>query len=202
MNVTRAGFRKRKKETFVEDKRIIDLFWERNEDAVALAQAAYGSYCLSIARRVLRSDEDAEECVNDTLLAAWKQIPPERPDSLANFLGRIVRNIAIDRLRKETAKKRGGSEADIALEELEETLTAAGTPESVLEQKELAAAVSGILRGFPAAERNIFIRRYWFLDTVPEIASRYGISAGKAAMILSRGRKKLAAALKKKEWIE
>ena len=202
MNVTRAGLRKRKKETSVEDKRIIDLFWERNEDAVALTQAAYGPYCLSIARRVLRDDEDAEECVNDTLLAAWKRIPPARPDSLANFLGRIARNTAIDRLRRDTAKKRGGSEAQIAFDELEETLTAAGTPESVLEQKELSAAVSGILRSFPQAERNIFIRRYWFLDTVPEIASRYGISAGKTAMILSRGRKKLAAALKKKEWIE
>ncbi len=186
----------------MEDKRIIDLFWERNEEAVALAQAAYGPYCLSLARRILGNEEDAEECVNDTLLAAWKRIPPARPDSLANFLGRIARNTAIDRLRRDTAKKRGGSEAQIAFDELEETLAAAGTPESVLEQKELSAAVSEILRGFPPAERNIFIRRYWFLDTVPEIAGRYGISRGKAAMILSRGRKKLVAALKKKEWIE
>ena len=140
--------------------------------------------------------------MNDALLAAWNSIPPIRPQKLAFFLGRIVRNIAIDRLRKDTARKRGGSESEVALEELEETLSAAGTPEEILEKKELAAAVNEILRGFPEPERSIFLRRYWFLDTVPEIAERYGISRGQAAMILSRGRKKLAKALKEKEWIE
>ena len=186
----------------MEDKRIIELFWERNEEAVALAQAAYGSYCLSLARRVLGNEEDAEECVNDTLLAAWKRIPPARPDSLANFLGRIARNTAIDRLRRDTAKKRGGSEADLTLDELEETLTAAGTPESILEKKELAVAVNEILRGFPELERNLLIRRYWFLDSIGEIAARYGFSQAKTSKILSRGRQKLAEALKKKEWSE
>ena len=186
----------------MEDRQITELFLQRNEEAVRAAQTAYGAYCLSIARRVLGNEEDAEECVNDVLLAAWNSIPPNEPENLAHYLGRIVRRIAIDRLRKETAVKRGGSEAVIALDELEETLAAAGTPEELLEKKELAAAVSGILRTFKEAERNIFLRRYWFLDTVPQIAERYGISRGQTAMILSRGRKKLAAALKKKEWIE
>lgn len=186
----------------MEDKQIVELFWQRDEAALTAAQAAYGPYCMSIARRIVNSPEDAEECVNDVLLAAWNSIPPNEPASLANYLGRITRHIAIDRLRRRTALKRGGSEAELAMEELEESLSAAGTPEELLEKKELAAAVNGILRSFKEPDRSIFLRRYWFLDTVPQIAARYSISRGQTAMILSRGRKKLAAALKKKEWIE
>lgn len=186
----------------MEDNRIIELFWNRREEAIEAAQAAYGSYCLSIARRILPSPEDAEECVNDAMLALWNSIPPNWPRRLPNYLGKIVRRTAIDRLRKETAAKRGGSEADLTLDELEETLTAAGTPESILEKKELAVAVNEILRGFPELERNLLIRRYWFLDSIGEIAARYGFSQAKTSKILSRGRQKLAEALKKKEWIE
>ncbi len=186
----------------MEDDRIIELFWNRREEAIEAAQAAYGAYCLSIARRILPSPEDAEECVNDAMLALWNSIPPNQPEHLSLYLGRIIRRNAIDRLRRENAQKRGGREAEIALNELEETLAAAGTPEEVLEKKELAAAVSGILRTFRETERNIFIRRYWFLDTVPEIADRFGLTTGQTAMILSRGRKKIAKILKKKGWIE
>ena len=186
----------------MDDREIIALFWDRNEEALAAVQEQYGGMMLRLAGRILASREDAEEAVSDALLDAWKAIPPHKPEHLMPFLGRIVRRRAIDRYRRETAEKRGGSEMALALEELENSLRDDNTPEEIWEGRALAAAISEFVKSLKEPARGIFIRRYWYLDTVREIADRTGSSQARAGMILSRTRRKLAAYLKEKEWIE
>ena len=186
----------------MDDERITDLFRQRDEEALVLTEQAYGSFLLALSRRILGNEEDARECVNDCLLEAWNSIPPHEPANLENFLGRIVRRRAIDRLRRENSLKRGGGEAALALEEFENALSAAETPESALEHKELAGAVQDFVRSLKQPERDLFVRRYWFLDTEKELAARWQMSRGQVAMKLSRTRRQLAEYLKKKEWIE
>ena len=186
----------------MDDGRITDLFWQRDEEALTQVERAYGTYLLSISRRILGSEEDARECVNDCLLEAWNSIPPHRPESLPNFLGRIARRRAIDRLRRRNALKRGGGEFVTAFEELEDTLASADTPESLFEKEQLAEAVRTFVRGMKQPDRDLFIRRYWYLESAGEIAAHFGCSRGRVDMILSRSRKKLLAHLKEKEWIE
>jgi len=186
----------------MDDGRITDLFWQRDEEALTLTERAYGGYLLSIARRILGDEEDARECVNDCLLDAWNSIPPHRPDSLPNFLGRIARRRAIDRLRRRTAGKRGGDETDAAFDELEDVASSAETPESLFEKEQLAEAVRHFVRGMKQPDRDLFIRRYWFMDTVAELSARWDMTTGQVTMRLARSRKKLAAYLKKEKWIE
>ncbi|MBO4837928.1 MAG: sigma-70 family RNA polymerase sigma factor [Lachnospiraceae bacterium] len=186
----------------MDDREIIALFWDRNEEALAAVQEQYGRMMLRLAGRILASKEDAEEVVSDALLDAWNAIPPHRPEHLLPFLGRIVRRRAIDRYRRETADKRGGSEMALALEELENSLAGGGTPEEIWESKALAEAVAEFVRGLKEPARGIFIRRYWYLDTAAEIAAHIGSSPARVGMILTRTRRKLAAYLKEKEWIE
>ena len=186
----------------MDDREIIALFWDRNEEALAAVQEQYGGMMLRLAGRILASKEDAEEVVSDALLDAWNAIPPHRPEHLLPFLGRIVRRRAIDRYRRETADKRGGSEMALALEELENSLAGSGTPEEIWESRALAEAVAEFVRGLKEPARGIFIRRYWHLDTAAEIAARTGSSLARVGMILTRTRRKLAAYLKEKEWIE
>ena len=188
--------------TPMDDRRITDLYWNRDEEALALTERALGGYLLSIARRILGNEEDARECVNDCLLEAWNSIPPNRPESLANFLGRIARRRAIDRLRRKGALKRGGGEADAAFEELEDVVASAETPETLFEKEQLAEAVRTFVRGMKQPDRDLFIRRYWFMDTVADLAARWDMTTGQVTMRLARSRKKLAAYLKKEKWIE
>ena len=103
----------------MEDKEIVQLYWQRSEEAITQTDRKYGSYCFSVAKNILPSQEDAQECVNDTYMAAWETIPPHRPDILSTFLGKLTRRISIDRWRAQTADKRGGSAVTVALEELE-----------------------------------------------------------------------------------
>lgn len=184
------------------DERMTELFWERSESALEEVQKHYGPSLYSLAMRLLNSPEDAEEIVNDTLLAAWNSIPPNRPESLANFLGRIARRRAIDRLRRKGALKRGGGEADAAFEELEDVVASAETPETLFEKEQLAEAVRSFVRGMQQPDRDLFIRRYWFMDTVAELSARWDMTTGQVTMRLARSRKKLAAYLKKEKWIE
>ena len=186
----------------MDDGRITDLFLQRDEEALTQVERAYGTYLLSISRRILRSEEDARECVNDCLLEAWNSIPPHRPESLPNFLGRIARRRAIDKLRKENALKRGGGEADACFEELEESCAALDDPAGQVEQAHLAEAVRTFVRGMKQPDRDLFVRRYWFMDTVAELAARWQMTTGQVTMRLARSRKKLAAYLKKEKWIE
>lgn len=175
----------------MEDKQIIELYWKRDETAIVRCQERYGSYCGVIARNILQSPQDAEECVNDVWLAAWDSIPPQRPANLAAYLGKLTRNRAIDRWRSLHREKRGGDSIPLALEELAEVLPAEEDPERRLLGKELGRAVNGFLAGLSAKERNVFLCRYWYFDGIAAISAAFGYSPSKVKSMLHRTRKKL-----------
>ena len=152
----------------MDDEKIVALYWDRNEQAVEETSAKYGSYCGQIARNILDSGPDAEECINDTWLHAWNAIPPQRPALLAVFLGRITRNLAFDRWRRNRSEKRGGGQIDLVLDELAECVSGADDP---------AHAVQA--------------QRYWYADSVRTIARRFAMSENNVSVMLSRLRGKL-----------
>ena len=172
------------------DQTIIDLFWQRSEDAIQNTSQKYGTYLTKIAMNILHHNEESEECVNDTYLTAWEQIPPDRPQKLLTYLGRITRCLALNRYDYLTAQKRN-AEFTIQLTELEECLSRPDTVESQYENGELSAAISDFLRTLEPEKRNIFIRRYWFSDNIIDIAGRFEISESKVKSILFRARKQL-----------
>ena len=174
-----------------EDSKIIDLYWARKEQALAETDAKYGNYCRTIARNILRNFEDTEECVSDTWLHAWNSMPPQRPGILSAFLGRITRNLSFDRCKYQQAAKRGGGALPLALDELGECIPASGRVEHELEQKELAAAIDRFLRTLPEKDCNLFLRRYWYVDSISVIADRYGMKENTVKSILFRTREKL-----------
>ena len=175
----------------LEDSKIIDLYWARKEQALAETDAKYGNYCRTIARNILRNFEDTEECVSDTWLHAWNSMPPQRPGILSAFLGRITRNLSFDRCKYRQADKRGGGALPLALDELGECIPASGRVEHELEQKELAAAIDRFLRTLPEKDCNLFLRRYWYVDSISVIADRYGMKENTVKSILFRTREKL-----------
>lgn len=181
----------------MEDSEIIELFWRRDQRAVAEAEGKYGGYCRAIAGRILPSPQDAEECVNDALYRAWQSIPPQRPNSLPAFLGRLTRNLSLDCLRHSSARKRGGGQAELALSELEECIPASGGVEEALEERLLAGCVERFVRSLPGTERRVFLQRYWYLCPVKEVAAQNGMSVSKAASMLFRLRKSLKKFLEK-----
>lgn len=175
----------------MEDAAIIDLYWARQERALSETELKYGGYCRSIAQNILHSHEDTEECVSDTWLRAWNAMPPQRPSVLSAFLGRITRNLSFDRCRKQSAEKRGGGSLPLALDELSECVPSRASVEGELEQKELAAVIDRFLRTLPARECDIFMRRYWYVDSVQAIAARYDMKENTAKSVLFRTREKL-----------
>ena len=175
----------------LEDSKIIDLYWARKEQALAETDAKYGSYCRTIARNIPRNFEDTEECVSDTWLHAWNSMPPQRPGILSAFLGRITRNLSFDRCKYQQAAKRGGGTLPLALDELGECIPSAQRVEYALEQKELAAAIDRFLRTLPEKDCNLFLRRYWYVDSISVIADRYGMKENTVKSILFRTREKL-----------
>ena len=175
----------------MEDSKIIDLYWARKEQALAETDTKYGSYCRTIARNILRNFEDTEECVSDTWLHAWNSMPPQRPGILSAFLGRITRNLSFDRCKYQQAAKRGGGAPPLALDELGECIPSAQRVEYALEQKELAAAIDRFLRTLPEKDCNLFLRRYWYVDSISVIADRYGMKENTVKSILFRTREKL-----------
>ncbi|MBQ2735685.1 MAG: RNA polymerase sigma factor [Clostridia bacterium] len=183
----------------MDDRNIVALFFDRNEDAVAETQKKYASYCYSIAYGVLKNREDAEECVNDTYLVAWNSIPPQAPRNLSAFLGKITRNLSLKRVRSQTAQKRGGGAVLLTLEELSECIPDHQTPQRELQQKELANLLDAFLRTLDEEERNIFLRRYWYFDSISDIAKRFGYGESKIKTLLHRTRKKLYKKLKQEE---
>ena len=185
----------------MEDQRIVELFWDRDPQALVHSQEKYGAYCGCIARNILDNEEDAQECVNDTLLYAWNAIPPARPENLQFYLATITRNEALDRYRKDHALKRGGGKVTVALDELAESIASDQDPQKTCQAKELEGAINGFVRSLPDMEGNIFIRRYYFLDSLEDIAARYGISKGSLSVILSRTRKKLKKYLEKEGFL-
>lgn len=185
----------------MEDHQIVDLFWKRSEEAISETSNKYGKYCYSISYNILTNQEDAEECVADTWLSAWNSIPPRRPSYLAAFLGRITRNMSIDRWRTRSRYKRGGGEVTLALEELEECVSDGQTVESVFERKQLTRTFNEFLDSLPETERRVFLRRYWYLDSVRDISERLQFSESKVTSMLFRTRKKLRKVLEKEGFL-
>ena len=179
----------------MDDRSIIDLYWQRDERAISETDAKYGPFCFSLARRILDQRQDAEECVSDTWLRAWNTMPPQRPNYLQQFLAKITRNLALDRWRVYHAGKR--SALTVALEELEECLAVGGGVEEPLRQKELSEALDRFLYTLPARDRGVFLRRYFYVESTGEIAKRYGLKESNVLTILSRTRKKLKEQLRK-----
>lgn len=175
----------------MDDSRIVDLYWQRSEQAIAETQKKYGTYCYRIAYNILTSKEDAEESVSDTYMTAWNTIPPRRPSVLATFLGKITRHISIDRWRTRSAYKRGGGQLVLVLEELEECIASNENVEQTYAKKELLAAYTRFIEKLPVTERRVFLCRYWYLDSIGDIALKYGFSESKVKSMLHRTRQKL-----------
>lgn len=172
------------------DQTIVDLFWQRSEDAIQNTSQKYGKYLTKIAMNILNQYEESEECVNDTYLSAWNQIPPERPQNLLPYLGRITRCLALNRYDYLKAQKRNAA-FDVQLSELEECLTGGESAETQYEAGEVSAAISAFLRTQKEEARNIFIRRYWYSDSITEIGERFYMSESKVKSILFRTRNRL-----------
>ena len=181
----------------MEDKRIIDLYWQRDEQALTLTRRKYGAYCHAIALQILHSREDADECENDTYLRAWNAMPPDRPQGLRPYLGAITRRLSLDRWRERKSQKRGGGEVALSLEELGECVSHPDTVPATVDAAQTAAVLSDFLRSLPEAECDVFLRRYWYFDSVAQIAKRFGYSESKVKMTLSRTRDKLRVRLEK-----
>lgn len=170
------------------DEQIVDMYWARNEDAITETEKKYGNYCHAIADRILRSDQDSIECVNDTYLRAWNSMPTQRPSKLAAFLGKIVRNLALDRYEYYAAEKRGGIQTKLALEELDECASGGEDPESIVDEAFLADIINNFLKSLSEKNRNIFVSRYWHLFSVKEIAYRYSLTESNVRTSLCRSR--------------
>ena len=175
----------------MEDSEIVQLYWDRNEQAIPATSEKYGSYCASIAKNILGSENDAEECVNDTYWNAWNSMPPHRPSVLSTFLGKITRNLSLNRYRHNTAGKRGGGEVTVVLDELLGLVSDTDSVEQEIDRRELVNAIDTFLGTLPAEKRSIFLRRYWYFDSVPQIASRFGMTENNVSVTLNRIRLKL-----------
>ncbi len=182
----------------MDDEKIIDLFFDRSEQALRELDTKYGKLCHKISYNILNNREDAEECVNDAYLGIWNAIPPKRPDPLMTFLCKIVRNLSIARYHANTAMKRN-SAYDVALSELEDCLASPSTVESEFEANELSSIIDSFLETLSQENRVIFMRRYWFSDSYEEIAKRVGLTEKNVSVRLTRIRKQLKDYLKERE---
>lgn len=175
----------------LQDEKIVELFWNREEAAIWESERQYGKYCYAIAFHVLRAREDSDECVNDTWLRAWNAIPPQRPKLLQAFLGRITRNLAFDRFRAWKTGKRGSGEILLVLEELEECVPAAQDTEETVEDWELERVLGRFLQSLPERDCGIFLERYWYSKSVREISRGYSLKESSIKSCLFRSREKL-----------
>lgn len=175
----------------------MELYFKRDEKAITLTKEKYGRFCYAIAYKILGSSEDASECENDTYLNAWSSIPPHKPNPLSSFLAMITRRLSIDRVRKKTAQKRHNNEYVLSLYELEECIPDQQTINDKIETEELAKVISDFLKKLPEKECNIFLRRYWYFDSVKEICDLFGYKESSVKMSLLRTRVKLLEVLQK-----
>lgn len=175
----------------MEDNTIIELYWKRDEAAIPATAGKYGRYCNTVAMNILNNTADAEECVNDTWLNAWNAIPPHRPSLLSAFLGKLTRNLAFNRYKKLHTQKRGSGEISLALEELEECLSGGDSVEQEIDRRELTKELDTFLAGLPLETRRCFVRRYWYCDSVRNIATGSGRTPASVTMLLSRTRQQL-----------
>lgn len=185
-----SGRRREGKGVLMEDEKIIDLYWERNPMAITVTGEKYQNYCFKIAYNILRNQQDCEECINDTWFRAWNAMPTERPKFLGAFLGAITRNLSLDCYRKKHTKRRGEGEITYVFEELQDCISTAG-PEQKIEEQELLKALNQFLENIEKESRMIFVRRYWYMDSIAEIATRFSMGESKVKSSLFRTRKKL-----------
>ncbi len=181
----------------LEDTKIVELFFARSEQAISELSAKYEAAIRKVSQNILQSKRDTEECVNDTYLAVWNKIPPQRPDCLASYVLRIARNIAVGRYRKNNARRRS-TLYDVALDELESCIPSAVSVEYAYEAKELAGEINDFLRTLGQEDRLMFVYRYWFSDSVEDIAKIMGTRANRVSVRLFRTREKLRRYLKEK----
>lgn len=174
----------------MKDASIVKLYWERSEKAIKETDLKYGKLCRHLSDNILNDLSDAEECVNDSYLAVWNAIPDARPENFSAFLCRIVKNLSFKRLEHITAQKRK-PEVLISLDELQECISSSSNPEASCDAVELAEVISGFLRKQDEQSRNIFLRRYWYYDSVKCIADAYGMKEEKVSQTLFKIRKKL-----------
>lgn len=175
----------------MQDSEIVALYWDRNEDAVQQTQQKYGAYLAKVAYNILSDFEDSRECVNDTYLKAWNSMPNHRPDILSTYLGKITRQLSIDVFRKKNSAKRYASEYAVSLEELGDSFSDGITPDQALDAKRLDEAINCFLRTLPNDARNAFIGRYYFFDSLKDVAAYCGMSEAKAKSMLYRTRQSL-----------
>lgn len=175
----------------MEDNAIIQLYWDRDEEAISVTEEKYGFYCWSIARNILGNREDAQECVNDTYLNTWNSIPPKRPKMLSTYLGKIVRNLSFNLYKKKKAEKRGGSQIPLVLDELAELISDATSLEEEWNRREITDAINSFLISIPTKKRRLFVCRYWYADSVKDIAKRFGMTESNVSVTLKRLRSEL-----------
>ena len=181
----------------MEDSQIIELYWQRSESAIVETSNKYSRLLRSIAMNILGNFSDAEECENDTYIAVWNTIPPTRPNIFSAFLSKIVRNISINRYEYNRAKKRN-SEYDLILSELEDCVSGGQTVEEQIAAGEISVYIDEFLEKQKEETRVIFVRRYWYADSVKEIASRMCLTESKVKIVLFRTRKELQAYLEER----
>lgn len=180
----------------MEDCKIIELYFQRSENAIFETDLKYGKYCKRVAFNILNNREDTAECVSDAYLKAWDSIPPKSPKNLGGWICKVTRNLAINRLSFLNAEKRGGDQVVSALQELEQCVS--GDDEASAEDGEITREINSFLKGLNKRERCIFVRRYWYLQSAAEIAKAYGLKENNVNVILFRTRKKLKNHLEKR----
>lgn len=175
----------------MDDKSIVELYWQRSEQAIIETAKKYEKYCRSIAHSILNNSEDAEECVNDTYMEAWNTIPPHRPSILSAFLGKITRRLSIDKFRHRNAAKRGGGEMPLVLDELQDCIASDENVEQEYDKKRLSEVVNAFVTALPETEQKVFLCRYWYTDSIKVICKQFGFSESKVKSMLYRTREKL-----------
>ena len=185
----------------MDDSKIVEMFWNRNEAAISETQQKYGNYLTKIAYNILADVEDSKESVSDTYLRAWNSIPPQKPIVLSVYLSKITRRISIDILRKKSSKKRSDSQYTLSLDELYECSASDGNPENEIDAKALSKAINDWLLSLPVETRKIFVCRYFYFDSISDIAHNIGSSESKIKSSLHRARLSLKVYLEKEELI-
>ncbi len=180
----------------MDDSQIISLFMARDESAISETAQKYGTLCKTVAFGILHSHEDAEEAINDTYFSAWRSIPPTIPEHLSAFLCRMTRNLSLKRYDARTAQKRGGDSVSVAMEELEECLPSNENLEDTIDARTLADCINAMLAELPTEQRKVFVCRYWYFDSIADIAKRFGFRESKVKSMLWRIRAKLSVKLK------
>ena len=180
----------------MDDSRIIELYFQRKEQAISAASVKYGSYCAKIASNILCDPRDVEEAVSDAMMDTWNTIPPTSPRSLKAYIATLTRRRSLDRYDALTAQKRGGGQVEVALEELAECASLRD-PQKEMEAAELAARIASFLRSIPSVERKVFVCRYWYFDSIGDITEQFGFTQSKVKSMLHRTRRKLRKYLEK-----